>query len=162
MIQKFLFADIHLSSPNYLRCTGNKRCISCCFSRVWELVASFYLLQDFLQDFLQESFQSNTRGFTGHFLRKHVLKTMWSAPDQDELLTSNCSHHSLGDGSFSTQGPELAIGIYLFSSALVHFQLSETCIMFKLLWYMTVQLPVPCQTKSAKAWDQLFHLQRTR
>lgn len=61
MIQKFLFADIHLSSPNYLRCTGNKRCISCCFSRVWELVASFYLLQDFLQDFLQESFPSNKR-----------------------------------------------------------------------------------------------------
>lgn len=83
--------------------------------RVGEWVASFPLLQDF---FCRISYRSPSWpewGFTGRFLRKHVLKTIWSDPAPGELLTeSPCGWQGL-----SIQGPELLNGICLLSNTLV-------------------------------------------
>lgn len=131
--------------------------------RLWKLVASFYLLQGFLKDFLQESFLFNKRGFTGHFLRIHVLKTIWSGPDQDELLTSNCSDQSMGDESFFIQGSELVNRIYLPLSALVHFPaLRDMHYAQASLIHDSAVASSMSERKSARAWDQFLHLWRTR
>lgn len=51
-------------------------------------------------------------GFTGQFLRKHALKTIWSDPHQDELLTNNLSDLS-GVMGLSIQGAELLKGTFV-------------------------------------------------
>lgn len=113
--------------------------------RVWKLVASFYPPRDFLQDFLQSP--SCLTRETLH--RTLPEKTIGSTPDQNELLTSNHSDHSMG--LFSSKAQNLSMACIFVPVLWYIFQLSGTCIMFKLLWYITVQLPVPCLKKECKS-----------
>lgn len=86
-------------------------------------------------------------GFTGHLLRNHALKTIWSDPGQDELLTKSLKPLQ-GWWVFPSKAQNFSMAC-ISCPMLCYISSSHRRVRFNLPSHVPVQLAVPHLRKSA-------------